>query len=204
LIAAALLFAASTCAYESCATAKPDIRACKCVDPENRFVIRIHRGDRLIHESRHEAVIPADAEIEALRLDLDADGRAEIIAAASLGMSNGLGVHYWAITIVDGRSGKAADIDVEDYGDGTFRREPDGRYTVLDTSWEWLDGAHLYFVARPYAYHDGALTPEKWRGMWIRRFLFSFERERANDTVSRTAQWLRKAKAVTWADPQPP
>ncbi|HKO56998.1 MAG TPA: hypothetical protein VJ276_14070, partial [Thermoanaerobaculia bacterium] len=54
----------------------------------------------------------------------------------------------------------------------------------------------LYFVARPYKYERGALVPQKKRGMWRRRFLFSFERERGKG--GGPGQWLKKAEKVKW------
>lgn len=216
MIAALLLAAAAgasqpACAYEYCAKAKPDVTACKCYgedDSDGKYTLRIRRGNKIVHESRHDAVNFVNEEIEAHRLDLDADGRPEIVFAHMLGMSNGMGVRYWNLAILDGRTGSVSQLDVVEYGKGTLRRERDGHYTLLETSWDGLDGAHLYFVARPYAYARGALVPQKRRGMWIRRYLFSFERERGrgcrndpNPAHGCPGEWLRKAKAVTWIDP---
>lgn len=208
MIGALLLAANTACAYEWCAKAKPDITACKCAHTDDdRATVRVRRGDRVIHESDHDTVIASDPGIGIVRLDLDGDGKREIIVSTSLGMSNGMGIEYWTLIILDGRTDRAVQLDVEEYGDGTFRREPDGRYTVLATAWEEIDGKHLYFVARPYAYHEGKLTPQKWRGMWVRRYLFSFEHERgwgpcALKIGSCTALWLRKAKVVKWMEPE--
>jgi len=210
LFAAAAAAAQPKCAYEYCAKAKPDITACKCYGEDEMFTVSVRRGGRIVHERRYDVVNFVNPEIEIRQLDLDADGRHEIIVAALLGMSNGMGVSYWSLIIVDGRTGQAAELDVQEYGEGILRREAGGQYTVLKTSWEWLDHRHDYFVARPYAYKGGELVAQKARGMWIRRYLFSFERERGRGCRDAAVahrcpgEWLRKAKAVTWIDAQKP
>ena len=114
----------------------------------------------------------------------------------------------WNLTILDGRTSSATVMSLVEYGDGSIRRERNGRYTVLKTSWEWMSD-HLYFVARPYVYARGTLTPAKSRGMWQRRFLFSFERERGrgcthdrNGAGGCPGQWLERATHVPWSEPK--
>lgn len=190
-----LLFA---CVAEYCAHAAPDLAACKCYPAEGgpQYVVTIRRGGAVVYEGRRDTVNFTTKEIEVFRKDLDGDGHAEIIAADFSGMSNGMAVRYWTLAIVDGRTGATTDVPLVEYGDGSIRGS-----TILVTSWEWI-GSHLYFVARPYRYESGKLLPEKARGMWRRRYLFSFERERARGGSPK--QWLRRATHVTWEDPPQP
>lgn len=191
------------CVAEYCARAAPDFTACKCYPSEGgtQHIVTIKRGGTVLYEGRRETVNFTTKEIEIFRKDLDADGKTEVIAADFSGMSNGMGVRYWTLAIVDGRTGATTDVPLVDYGDGSIRRESPGHYTILVTSWEWI-GSGLYFVARPYRYKDAKLLPEKARGMWRRRYLFSFERERGRGGNPR--QWLRRATRVTWTDPPKP
>jgi hypothetical protein len=147
----------------------------------------------VVYEGSREAITIGRGKIEAFRRDLDDDGRAEIIVADHAGMSNGMGVEYWNLTIIDGRSGASIVTPLVEYGDGVIQRR-----TILVTAWEWM-GGHLYFVARPYLYANGTLRPDKARGMWRRRYLFSFQRERNAGGSPR--QWLKRASHVAWSDP---
>ena len=128
---------------------------------------------------------------ETFRRDLDGDGRAETITATLLTSSNGIGIQNWTLTIVDGSTGASSVTALQD-----FSRDLIHGRTVMVTSWEW-SGGHLYFVARPHVYADGALHPDKKRGMWRRRYLLSFQRER-NDPRSTSAQWLERAAHMAW------
>lgn len=182
------------CVAEYCARTAPDLSACKCYPPEGeQYVVTIRRGNTVLYEGRRDTVNFTTEAIEIFRRDLDNDGHAEVIAADFSGMSNGMGVSYWTLTIVDGRTETATAVPLVEYGEGIIRGS-----TILVTSWEWI-GTGLYFVARPYRYKDAKLLPEKSRGMWRRRYLFSFERERARGGNPR--QWLRRATRVTWTDP---
>ncbi len=126
-----------------------------------------------------------------LRQDLDGDGHAETITATLLTSSNGIGIQNWTLTIVDGRTGRSSVTEVQDFSRDLIRGA-----TVMVTSWEWI-GGHLYFVARPHVYVNAALHPDKKRGMWRRRYLLSFQRER-NSPGSTSAQWLERAAHVAW------
>lgn len=171
-----------------------DITACKSDRHDGSYTLRIERGGKTLYEGKEDSTYGTDT-IEVHQLDLDADGKAEIVAADFVTMSNGMGVQTWNLVILDGRSGKAATIKVEDYGKGSFQREKDGSYTILETSWDWM-GPALYFVARPYEYEHGQLVPQKQQGMWRRRFLVSFQRERGEG--GGPGQWLKKAERVKW------
>lgn len=188
MLVAALLFAAN-CAKTN------DITACKAYREDGSYTLRIERGGKTLYEEKEDGTYGTDT-IEVQQLDLEADGKPEIVAADFVTMSNGMGVQTWSLVILDGRSSKAITMKVEDYGKGSFRREKDGSYTILETSWDWM-GPALYFVARPYKYERGELVPQKQRGMWRRRFLFSFQRERGQG--GGPGQWLKKAERVPWA-----
>lgn len=189
-----VLFALAALSQPDCVRAAHGVVACKEL-AEAGYVLNIRRGDRLLYSARREP-----GPLEVFLRDLDADGRAEIVAADSGGTSNGLGIHYWDVTIVDGRTAAAIAVPIQDYGPGSLRR--DG---LLVTHWEWI-GDHLYFVSRPFRYERGKLTHRN--TMWQRRLLYSFQEERFRGCGQDPAkgcpgQWLRKATAVPWRD-QPP
>ena len=180
----------------TCAKAPPDISACKEL-AEETYVFVIRRGATVLYRATREFMNFGfgSGSVEVFLRDLDADGHAEIVAADFQGMSNGISICYWTVTIIDGRTSAALSVPVEDYGEGTLRR--DG---LLVSKWEWI-GDHFYFVGRPYRYEHGKLVAGK--TMWQRRYLFSFERERNRSAVARPGQWLKRAARVPWRDPEP-
>jgi len=190
----ALLFALA-CHEQKCARTG-DIVACTCIPDEDAgYVVRIRRGGKTLYEARRDGIDFGGYDIEVFRKDLDGDGHAEIVACDLAGMSNGMSVQSWNLTILDGRTGAATVMPLNDYDKGLVQRP-----LIRITSWEWI-GDHLYFIARPYTYRNGALHPAKEKGMWRRPYLFSFERERGQG--GKPSVWLKRADHVAWSDPTP-
>ncbi|HKO54737.1 MAG TPA: hypothetical protein VJ276_02595, partial [Thermoanaerobaculia bacterium] len=139
MIAALLLAAAvASCRAEYCAKTK-DVTACKCYGSDDAtYSLRIKRGTKTLYDAKQDVVNFENDTIEVRRLDLDADGKPEIIVADFAGMSNGMGVRYWNLIVLDGRTARASAMKVQDYGKGSFRKDNDGSYTILETSWDWM------------------------------------------------------------------
>src|SRR5947207_904094 len=125
------------------ASAAGDITACTCSpDEEDDYVVTIRRGATVLYEGKRQSTNFGPTRIELSLVDLDGDGHREIVAADFAGLSNGMTVSYWNLTIVDGRTNAATSMPLVEYGDGVIRG-----HTVLITAWEWM-ADHLYFVAR--------------------------------------------------------
>lgn len=187
---------AAPCRERQCAR-DGDVTACTCLaGDEGAYVVTIRRGGKLLYRGVREFPTFGRAPILLLRRDLDGDGHREIVAADFAGASNGMAVESWNLTIVDGKTNAATVTPSSDFSAGLVRDR-----SVLITSWEWI-GEHLYFVWRPYAYAGGALHPDKAHGMWRRRFLNSFARQRAAGKGT-PAQWIERAEHVAWTDPTP-
>lgn len=193
MIAALLLAAALHCRVEHCATAK-DVTACKCYGDDPGYALVVRRGEKVLFRKEQVGLFGQE-QVEVQRLDLDHDGAEEIVVADLFNVGQGIGVHFWTLVILDGRTNKPTTLEVYDYGPGSIRE--DG--TILETSWEWI-GKAFYFLARPYTYANGELKPQSF--MWRRRFLFSFERERA-EHGNRPGVWLKKAEKVPWKSRDP-
>ena len=135
--------------------------------------------------------------------DLDDDGALEHIVANHDAVSNGLGVSYWTLFLLDdGRGTPALSIPVEEFGpEGGSFAEDEG---LVLWATEWLHGPDpsgrrgpgLYFVGRPFRLAGGRLAPAADLPIRARRLLDSFARERSTGTP---VQWLTDRRAETRA-----
>ncbi|TYQ27300.1 hypothetical protein [Pseudanabaena sp. UWO310] len=127
-------------AVEKCSEAKAvmpsqkfKLRKCHSLDwRENKFILE--RDNKEIGNWKAKFSLKFDA----FEVDLDGDGRQELIVAEHNGTSNGLGVAYWTIYIFSDPAyplPKPMQFETQEYGKlGTF--VPDGdRFEVWTTQW---------------------------------------------------------------------
>ncbi len=200
------------CINASCLQIKEDLRICKCLKDkkaaEGAFIL--YQGQIQKIQWRTACNYGETSDFEILECDMDGNGKKEIIVANFNGQSNGMGVTYWTLSIIDPQNyRRPLFFDVEDYGDGSiYWDEKEKRCNVLATSWEWLKdpklGEGLYFIGRFFRYKSGILEPLADSKIRARRYLFSFQNERGN-TFSKNEdmdtgaplQWLTNSKTET-------
>jgi hypothetical protein len=148
------------------------------------------------------------ADIEVLQADLDGDGTTDLVIAALTAVSNGLGVPYWSITIVNGRENRTPQrVEVEEYNTAgswvRFAGQPGCH--LLYTSWQTLTldphrGEGMYLVGEIWPYAAGALAHEIQPEGRARRLLNSFAAQRARDSFNETRdaplRWLTDRRAL--------
>ncbi len=167
------------CARAAC-TALNEVRACKCISPVegNPVTLVVDRpGDsRVLWEGNAHLGDVADFLVSAV--DLDADGKPELLVASRAADSSGLVIRTWNVAVVDGDKDGAAHFVSHDWGADAV--SPKG--TLLATEWEAgpadKDGVQpMYFVGREYAYAHGRLAQTK-EPVRKRRLDAAFEAER--------------------------
>jgi hypothetical protein len=130
-------------------------------------------------------------EVDAHRIDLDGDGRPEIVTTIPIEVQNHHGWEARRAVIIDDQGSFAASFDVSQWGEGSLVEAPDGACDVLATSWEWLvhprEGEGMYFVGRRLAWARGALAPRA--RIAVRRFRTYFHRP-WDDVTPTPAAWL--------------
>ncbi|PWR20815.1 hypothetical protein [Zavarzinia compransoris] len=161
------------------------------------------------------------ADVLAYRADVDGDGAAEIVTARLNGISNGLGVSYWTVTIAGTGAGfatAASSFTVNEFGPEIFAPRIDGKpgCRVLATEWQGdgdgLDGT--WFFGRWYDVVAGGLDLAPAGEARRRRLLNSFDalwrrtadalhREHGLSGLGTPLAWL-SGKAATAFDPRLP
>jgi hypothetical protein len=196
------------CINASCLQIKDNMRICNCLKDKETYT-----GSFILYQGQVQknqwwtGCNYGTSYFEVLESDMDGSGKKEIIVANFNGQSNGMGVTYWTLSIIDPRNyGKPLTFGVEDYGDGSiYWDEKEKRCNILATNWEWLKdpklGDGLYFIGRFFRYKSGILEPIADRKIRARRYLFSFQNERGstfsqNEDMDMGAplQWLTNAK----------
>lgn len=183
-----------------CVQIEGGIKICKAIGmkegEESAFVVE-HNGKRLISWSTGSFLGETD-DFEALKKDLDGDGKEEIIIASRDNQYCGMVVEDWTIAILDGNSGfeKPLIFRVEDYGIGVFVQHGKSQdCLIMATAWEGMDdtkrGPGLYFVGRFFKYKSGLLEPAKDCPARARRFLNSFRDERGSGNL---LKWMNNPK----------
>jgi hypothetical protein len=123
---------------------------------------------------------------EALKDDLDNDGKEELIVAHYDAMSNGIGICYWTIYVFEYPIGKNQPLEfsVEDYGPTAFHKTDKTGFEILAT--EWLlqscspENKGNYFIGRWFLYDKGMLLPQSNKPILMRRNTYKFEDIRNN------------------------
>ena len=182
-------------------------RVCRHLnDAEPRFTFTVERDTQEI--GRWDAGGWSLTGFRVFDADLDGDGHPERIIANNDAVSNGLGVTYWTLYVLqdeEGRAVPASIIPVQEFGaeGGSFAESNSG---LVLWATEWLQGPDpsgqrdegLYFVGRPFRFSNGCLVPAPDLPLRARRFLESFAQERARTgDVTAPVHWLSDPRAET-------
>ena len=192
------------CRQARCVGLRNGLRVCACV-ADSLLVTRVDDDGRLLnewsHDRRHETLgftwMPSVAQG-----DLDGDGRPELIVAELVAVSNGLGVQYFDVRMVDGRDPARTPVrlSVEDYTTygSLVRPASGGACRLIATRWQPLRdrnrGEGMYLVGQWMRYRDGRLEHDADRPVVVRRLLNSFERQAGGAPLSH----LRDPRAEAW------
>jgi hypothetical protein len=146
-----------------------------------------------------------DLSVEAHRVDLDGDGRPELVAAIPIELRNHEGWQSVRAVVLDDRGDPAVSFDVAQWGEGSLIEAADSGCDVLATSWEWvrhpLEGEAVYFVGRRLAWRDGGLEPRDGEAMRRFRTYFHVTCAECDDLGPQTpAAWLSGAETSWWPE----
>lgn len=171
------------CVRARCVAMTDGRRVCSCTG-DTTIVTRVTAADgRDSHEWPADYGMAGSAEsLRVMSGDLDADGKPELMVSELLDMSNGLGIRYYRLTIVDGaRPAEAAvRVHLDDFDPrGSFVRPAGGgACRLLATRWTELRdprrGEGMYFTGQWMRYRDRRLEHDLDRPLVVRRLLASF------------------------------
>lgn len=173
------------CARSRCIALPDGRRVCTCTE-DSGGSIRVEQGGRTVHRWPADySLTGTPHSLRVMRGDLDGDGRPELIVGEWMDQSNGLGINYWRISILDGADPARAPlrVNVDDFTpDGSFVRPASGGgCRLLATRWTELRDARrgegMYFTGQWMRYRGGRLEHDLQRPLVVRRLLNSFDRE---------------------------
>jgi hypothetical protein len=177
--------------------------AIDCASQPGRVLVAYRAGER-----RELTALPqrGGLDVEAHAVDLDADGRREIVAAIPIELHNHEGWQSVRAVVIDDAGGFAASFDVAQWGAGSLIEAPDGGgCDLLATRWEWLrhplEGEGMYLVGRRWAWRAGALAARD--GEAVRRFrtYFHVTCSECDDFGPQTpAAWLSGPETSWWPE----
>jgi hypothetical protein len=189
------------CAHAACVNVDKNLRICKCLkdndDSDSDAVFILERAGKSVLSWPTTAFLGDTKSFEVLKTDLDSNGHDELIVANLNTVSNGMGVSYWTVAILENKAGNYQSpllFDTQEYGEGTISFTTGSRYGQILAS-EWCSnkdkkrGWGLYFVARWFNYKNGYLIPIKTKDVIARRYLFGFEKERLKKEKSAPLKW---------------
>jgi len=170
-------------------------------------------NDKSIRKWRAEANLGETDDFHVLTGDLRGDGRPLWIVANHEFSSQGIGVQFWSLHVLDPANPGNPPIfwSVSDFGPGSFARPRNPHRKgcdILVTDWvegrEPRRGGGLYFVGKWFRLGRKDIEGHATRRPRVRRYLYSFEAERAisqdDGDLQRyqgsPAQWLRPGKAI--------
>lgn len=202
------------CAESHCIDLGQDRSVCKCIpeSEENPSHLILFEGDKEVQRWRAEAYFRRTDDFEVLSGDLRGDGKPLWIVANHEMSSQGILLRFWSLHALDPADPVRPPISwsVSDYGPGSFalpRSRQEKGCDILVTDWiegsELEGGNGLYFVGTWFRLGANDIEPVPARQRRVRRYLYSFERERItsenNANAQRyqgmPAQWLRPSKA---------
>jgi hypothetical protein len=170
------------CVRAHCIALPDGRRVCACTG-DTTVVVRVEQGAGTVHEWPADYGLSGSAEsLRAMHGDLDADGTPELIVAEWMDMSNGLGIRYYRLSIINGADPARPPlrVNVDDFApDGSFVRPAGGGTCwLLATRWTELRdprrGEGMYFTGQWMRYRDGRLEHDAHRPVVVRRLLNSF------------------------------
>jgi len=191
-----------------CTTLSHDGTVCQELRDSTRTITAKRRDAPPFHLTLSWAARSAGPDsFEVIEADLDADGRSEIVVPVFVAQSNGMGVSYWTVYVLEpGKFGWSVDsVDVEEYSTiGSWVKTPsDSRCNLLRT--QWVNGFDpkrqegLYFEASWLTYSIGRFVRRVDRPTLHRRYLFGFENERSKESIREAPlSWLKAPDAVVW------
>jgi hypothetical protein len=191
-----------------CAQAGKDLRICKTISGAKLAFILELKGAQ-IGEWPTSTDNGGDSKFEVLKGDLDGDRIEEIVIANLAGISNGMGIHTWTISIFQNPQvfgfQPPLEFSVEEFGArGTFITHPGDRHCqILVTEWRYLDhpkrGNGMYIIGRWYKYKEGSLIPIKERATVLRRYLYGFAEHvaRTQDDPGVPLRWFKHFQTET-------
>lgn len=143
------------CQAAAC-TSQAELKICKCVpeEGEKRPGIVIEGPGKRHLEWDVRSFLGEVTDFVIHSVDLDKDGRPELLVASRASESNGLMVRDWELAIVDGESDGVMHLLVQDWGPDAI--SPHG--SLLLTEWA-MSGAQIVFTGREYLYESGRLEP---------------------------------------------
>lgn len=227
LFSAAAIAAPSTCALTSAAPTAPATSApafclpdraactslpggemCSCMNEDGDFIDYRTVDGALVTRQTPGFPMFDPGSFLAFEGDVDGDGRVEQITARLTGISNGLGVSTWRVTVADGT--RDFTWRVAEFGPDSFARRLDGKPGCRVLATEWIsdgDGEPgTWFTGRWFNLHDDGLGLEPAGEGLRRRLLNSFDalwRKTAEQLEAATGlagqgrplEWLTDAKA---------
>jgi hypothetical protein len=169
------------CVRSQCVALRDGRRVCTCLG-DTTTVLRVEEGGRVVQEWPADYSSGYGGSLRVLTGDLDGDGRAETIVSDLVDMSNGLGIRYYALHIIDGRDPARPPVvaALDDYDpEGSFVRPAGGGpCRLIATRWNELReprrGSGMYFIGQWMRYRDGRLEHDPARPVVARRLLYSF------------------------------
>jgi hypothetical protein len=189
------------------------MRVCKRLEDSATWdiVFTIEHGGTVLGKWPSSTYNGGTSFFDVLRGDIDANGDEEVIVANLSGISCGMGIQYWTVSILPDpiKHGfkQPLQFSSEELGaEGAFVKHPgDKRCHILVTNWEYMEdakrGGGEYLVGRWFRYRDGLLQPVRERPVLSRRFLFSFQNERSNtsDDKRMPLSWLKNRNTESHA-----
>lgn len=191
------------CPSRSCVDLPGGGRVCACGGTEGMDSLRVERNGRVTHEwSAETDALSGPGGWEVLAAPIGARGEAILAIAQRTAISNGLGVSYWRLWLVDpGGTAGPAHVDLHEYASGGswVRPRRGGPCRLFAT--RWTTGGEpgrptgLYLQGRWLAWRDGALHADPARPTVERRYLSGFERERTGRRAGSPFAWFRSPLA---------
>lgn len=202
------------CASAACVGLVGSTRVCACLPEDQRAATGAPSLRFVILDGDHERQRWSITEFSTLyggpperfavtRAELSGDDRADYAVAFLDAVSNGMGIAYTSLFVLDGAdlSRPPATVTVEDWGGmGLLTRAPGARHCqLLRTQWgdgsEPARGPGLYLVGQWLRLREGQLRPLDDRPVVCRRFLISLEKLRASPP--RPVRWFADRRAQT-------
>ncbi|HEY0036495.1 MAG TPA: hypothetical protein VGB66_07385 [Longimicrobium sp.] len=174
-------------------------RVCACGGTDGLDSLRVEQPGQRTHSWGAETnALGAAAGWEVVVAPIGVEGRTIVSIAQRTAISNGLGVSYWRLWLVEpGASAEPVHIDLHEYAsDGSWvQPRRGGPCRLFATSWTTGSepglGAGLYLQGRWLVWREGSLREDASRPTVERRYLSSFERERFRGGRGAPFTWFR-------------